>query len=145
MSATTGPTGENLRSVRVLEDVPLAANTKIWQGAEVAFDTAGNMVNVTASTTIKPVGIAPRTFDNTGGAAGAVLGQIDFMKERVLRGYLNDSSPNNVGRGNLGAPVYYLDNQTLTTLATGHVATNGRVLDVTTSTSDFGAYIWLEV
>ncbi|WP_437279340.1 hypothetical protein WME90_01930 [Sorangium sp. So ce375] len=145
MSATTGPVGERLRSARVLEGVPLAANTKINQGAAVAFDSSGYLVPITASTTIKPIGFAPKTYDNTGGAAGAVLGGIDLGRSRLMRGYLNDAAPNAVSRANCGSTVYWLDDQTLTTLATGHVATNNRVLDVTTASSDLGAYVWMEI
>jgi hypothetical protein len=91
------------------------------------------------------MGIAPRTYDNTGGANGDVLGAIDFMKEIRCRGYVNDSAPNNVTRSNIGGTVYHLDDQSVTTLATGRTATRGRVIDVTDATSDMGAFVWLEV
>lgn len=145
MAATTGKIGERKRSITILENVPLAANVKINQGADVAISSTGYLVPVTASTTIKPMGVAPRTYDNTGGANGAVLGAINFLRERICRGYLNDSAPNAVARANIGSTVYHLDDQTVTTLATSHVATNGKVLDVTDSTSDFGAFVWVEV
>ncbi|WP_437623380.1 hypothetical protein [Sorangium sp. So ce1151] len=144
MAATTQPVGERLRAFRVLEGIPLAANVKINQGAEVGVNSSGQLAPV-SGTAIRPLGaIAPQTFDNTGGAAGAVLGKADFMRERRVRGYLNDAAPNAVSRANLGSTVYYLDDQSLTTLATGHAATVTRVLDVTDASSDVGAFVWLE-
>ncbi|WP_437958586.1 hypothetical protein WME76_02250 [Sorangium sp. So ce119] len=146
MAATTGPIGERLRSFRVLEGIPLAANTKINQGADLAVNASGQLVPVTSSAAIKPLGaIAPRTFDNTGGAAGAVLGAADFIRERRVRGYLNDAAPNAVSRANVGSTVFHLDDQTLTTLGTGRSATNGKVLDVTDASSDVGAFVWVEI
>ncbi|WP_437647854.1 hypothetical protein [Sorangium sp. So ce362] len=144
MSATTGPIGARLRSIRIIEGLPVAAATKINQGADVGVNASGQLAPV-AGTTITPLGIAPRTYDNTGGAAGAILGSVDLIRERWVRGYLNDSAPNAVSTANLGTTVYHLDDQSVTTLATGHVATNGRVLEVTSASSDKGAYAWVEV
>jgi hypothetical protein len=61
--------------------IGIAANLLVYGGAMVGTDASGNMVNADASTCTQVVGVARknyynRTTDPSGGAAGAVLGEI---------------------------------------------------------------------
>jgi hypothetical protein len=53
-----------------LQDQPVKANTKIWQGSQIVLD-AGYACPGRAATGLIALGMATETIDNTGGAAGA--------------------------------------------------------------------------
>ena len=83
---------------------PVAANTRIFEGALVALDASGNAVNATASTT-NIRGVAMAEADNTGGAAGAV--RVETRKGVFLFGN------NGLTRANIGSTVRVTDNDTV--------------------------------
>jgi len=144
MAATTGPIGERLRSIRVVEGIPVSAGVKINQGAYVVMN-AGTLEPATSASGLAPLGIAPETYDNTDGADGDITGAVDFMRDRLVRGFLNSTAPNNFTIADLGGTAYLLDDQTVTKDSTSRTALPGKVLDVTSSTSDMGAFVWVEV
>lgn len=58
--------------------IPMKAGVKIYKGALVAIDSSGNAMpaGLLAGGTVRCVGIASATFDNTGGAAGALKAEV---------------------------------------------------------------------
>lgn len=103
---------------------PIAANTKILKGAAVCKNAAGYAVNASTATGLQSLGVAKKTYDNTGGAAAAFdvetkLGSYDFANsaaadEITIADKLND--------------VYWVDNQTVAkTSATSTRSVAGKV------------------
>lgn len=60
-----------------IRTAPVAANTRIFQGALVAVNAAGFAIPATAALNLVPIGRARATYDNTGGAAGAITAEVD--------------------------------------------------------------------
>lgn len=103
------------RMTRVLRargmDFPVAASTTIYQGAFVVLDS-GYLKPASAAGGTTPVGRASQTVVNSG-AAGSVMCHVDFLKERVFFPFMTDPDSKLVA-GDLGATVYFLDDQTVT-------------------------------
>lgn len=95
--------------------LPLAAGVKIYEGALVAVDIAGNArpARAVAANSDVIVGVAERTVDNTGGAAGAKTTQ------GVRRGIVEceNLGADLVTVAAIGRTVYAQDDQTV---AAGH-------------------------
>src|SRR5690606_19780921 len=104
------------RMTRVLHtsgmDFPVAASTKIFQGAFVVLD-GGYLKPASTAGDTTPVGRASQTVDNSGGSDGAVTCHVDFLKEKVLFPFLTDPE-NKFVAGDLGRKAYFLDDQTVT-------------------------------
>ena len=83
---------------------PVAATTRIFEGALVALDASGNAVNATASTA-NIRGVAMHEADNTTGAAGDI--RVQTRKGVFL--FAN----NGLTRANIGTAVRVTDNQTV--------------------------------
>jgi hypothetical protein len=88
---------------------PAAAAAVIWKGGMVAINTAGDAVRASASATLRVVGVAQETVDNTVGAAGALRVPV---KSGIFR-FDNSTAGEAVTEANaLGRPVYVVfDNQ----------------------------------
>lgn len=90
--------------------VPMKAGVKIFQGAMVAIDSSGNAMpaGLLAGGSVRAIGVAAATFDNTGGAAGAI-------ECEVLLGVfkLANNAGELVTRASVGALCYVLDDQTV--------------------------------
>lgn len=83
---------------------PVAADTRIFEGALVALDASGNAINATASTA-NIRGVAMREANNTDGAAGDLL--VETRKGVFL--FAN----NGLDRTDIGTVVKVTDNQTV--------------------------------
>jgi hypothetical protein len=92
---------------------PLAASTKIYAGAIVALDAAGNAVPGATSTTLTAVGRAESLADNSAGTAGAVT----ILTRRGIFKYTNDTVAA-IDRTHIGKSGYLVDDHTV-------AATNG--------------------
>lgn len=105
----------------------LAAATKIWQGAIVCLNAAGNLVPGSTATTLKALGRAPETYDNAAGAADAVTGEAEAG---VFR-FANSAAGDLIAKADIGADCYIVDDQTVAKTnggATRSVA--GKIFDV---------------
>ncbi len=86
--------------------IPLAANAKVFQGGVVVLNATGyGRAGLTAVGQIA-AGIAQATVDNTGGADGALLVDV----ERGVFDLVADAS---VTRAAIGKTVYLIDDQTV--------------------------------
>lgn len=97
-------------------DTPLAGllgkkqkgNTKIWFGALVVLQ-AGYAAPGSTATGLVALGRARSTFDNTGGADGAIVALI----ETGIFKWANSASGDLIAQANVGSPCYVVDDQTV--------------------------------
>lgn len=106
---------------------PLAANVKCWKGGRVAYKNGFVVVSSGASDEVATNAIFKESVDNTGGADGAKLANIEHAHERLIRLYDNDSGAPCVVAGR-ETPCSILDDHTVT-LFTG--VPGGIIYDVT--------------
>lgn len=114
---------------RAAEDFefPMAASTLIYAGALVCVNASGLATKGAVATTLKTVGVAQETADNSAGAASA-------KRVKVRRGcyrFANSGSADAITLADVGADCYVVDDQTVAKTngsATRSVA--GKVRDV---------------
>lgn len=122
---TTGP---RTRKIDVSVDeirnsLPVAADTKINEGAYVAFDsTDGVALPLAFQADRLFAGVAVREADNTGGAAGdvRVIVRSQFVEELPLPGGFTE--------GDFGAAVYLTDDDDAVTKSNTSSVEAGKVL-----------------
>ena len=113
------------------EDVPLAANAIVFQGGIVCVDASGWGTKGATSTTLKAVGIAQGSADNTGGANGAKYVRVRKGKHILL----NSTAGDLVTRANLFADCYIVDDQTIALTSNGSTRSiAGKVIDANATT-----------
>ena len=120
-------------------DVPQKGSTTLYAGA-FAVLSAGYLAPASVATGLKPAGKILNTSANAG-ADGAVTCYVEFPKEKTLFPFLGD--PDNLPtQANVGGSVYFLDDQTVSTLATGKtIAGTLWKLETVNSVTTF----WVEV
>lgn len=89
--------------------LPVAANAKILQGALVAINATGFATKGAVSTTLKGVGVAEATVDNTGGADGAV--RVSVRRGAWQMG--NSASSDQITLAEINTTCYIVDDQTV--------------------------------
>lgn len=99
---------------------PVAAAAKIYSGALVALDAAGNAIPAIPAAPIMR-GVALLPADNTNGAAG----DVDVLTERGPFLVANDGS---IDRTHIGGDVFVVDDNTVGAAGT---LVAGKCLDVT--------------
>lgn len=114
---------------RLSEDFefPLAAATKIYAGSLVCLNSGGYLTKGAVATTLKAVGVAQASADNTAGANGAIRGKV----QRGCFKFANSSAGDLIALTEVGADCYIVDDQTVAKTnggATRSVA--GKVRDV---------------
>lgn len=89
---------------------PVAAATKIWAGSIVCMSTAAPYATkgITA-TTLRAVGLAEETADNTTGAAGAILVKVRHTGWYRFTNFATDL----IALIDVGADCYIVDDQTV--------------------------------
>lgn len=97
--------------------LPLAASVKLWAGAFVAVDTAGNArpARSTAGNSDVTVGVSERTVDNSAGIAGAVKTQ--GVRRGIVEAENLTGDP--VTAASIGRNVYAADDQTVAATSGG--------------------------
>lgn len=87
---------------------PVAANVKLWAGAIVCLNASGQAVPATTALGLRPAGIVEKTYDNTGGAAGA-------FKVDIRAGVfpVNILAADPVTQADAGVSVYLADDNTV--------------------------------
>lgn len=90
--------------------VPVAASTKIYQGALVGLDSAGRAVAGTSNATARAIiGRAKALADNSSGLAAAISVEV----ERGCFKFANSSSTDALSSVDVGQPCYVVDDQTV--------------------------------
>lgn len=126
MAALTAPRNTLTRS-GFLREPPVEGATKILQGSMVAINASGLAVPASTSTTLKVIGRAEATADNSAGAAAAI-------RVTVARGIFrfgNSSAGDAIALSDVTANCYAVDDQTVAkTNGTGTRSVAGRIFDV---------------
>lgn len=111
----------------MLLNLPVAAATKIYAGSIVALDASGNAVPGAANATLKAVGRAEETVDNSSGSSGDKAIEI---KRGVFR-FANSADADEIGRADIGGPAYLVDDQTVAkTSSSGTRPVGGLIVDI---------------
>ena len=88
---------------------PVAADTKIFAGALVVLNAAGDAAPGSTATGLTARGVAAATADNTGGAAGDIA--VDVRKG-VFR-FNNSAGADEITRAEIGDDCYIVDDETV--------------------------------
>jgi hypothetical protein len=108
--------------------VGMRASVKIFQGAMVAIDSSGNAMpaGLLAAGSVRVIGVAAATYDNSAGAAGALECEVKVGEFKLVN---NAGEP--VTRALVGADCFVLDDQTVSlTSASSTRAVAGKVQSV---------------
>mgnify|MGYP001766677297 CR=1 FL=1 len=129
MAALSAPRNTVERS-GVLREPPVKGSTTIYQGALVAIDSTGYLVPAATATTLKVIGRAEQTVDNSAGADGA-------LRCRVTSGIFrwdNSASSDAIALSDVGADCYAVDDHTVAkTSGTSTRSVAGKIHDVDAS------------
>lgn len=110
----------------------LAAGAKVFGGGIVCVDTAtGYATKGATSTTLRPLGMAEETADNTSGSAGAV--HVKWRRDGWFR-FANSASGDLITSADINADCYLVDDQTVAKTsgsATRSIAGKVRQVDTT--------------
>jgi hypothetical protein len=90
---------------------PVAAGAAVWEGGMVALSGAGAAavaVPASANPALKVVGVAQADANNLAGAAGAMT-----VDAKVGTFLMNNSATDPVALGDVGSPVYAVDDNTV--------------------------------
>ncbi len=108
---------------------PVAAATKILAGAIVCAQTAAAFLTKGATaTTLRGIGVADETADNTAGANGAI--NVKYRRDGWFR-FTNSAAGDLITLADVGADCYIVDDQTVAkTNGTNTRSVAGKVRDV---------------
>lgn len=107
--------------------LPAAADKLFYAGSLVCRDASGRATPGAVATTLLGVGVAEKTVDNVGGAAGAVSVPI---KKGIFR-FANSAAGDAIAAADIGASCYVVDDQTVAkTHATNTRSVAGKIFDV---------------
>ena len=107
---------------------PVLAATKVLAGTLVALTAAGYAQGGAVATTLKAVGVADETADNTSGSSGAIL--VAVRNDGWFR-FANGTSTDLITIADIGNNAYILDNQTVVkTDGTAARSVAGKIRDV---------------
>ena len=108
--------------------VDVKAGVKIYKGAMVGIDSSGNAMpaGLLAGGTVRVIGVAAATADNTSGAAGAIQVEVKVGEFKFV-----NFGTDLVTKASVGADCYVVDDQTVAlTTATNTRAIAGKVQQV---------------
>lgn len=126
MVALTAPRNTVTRSGDIREPGVKAA-TKIWHGAMAGVGADGFAVPMSTATTLKCLGMAKETADNSAGADGAINVRISAG---VFR-WDNSAAGDAITRADIGATAYAVDDHTVAkTNGTNTRSAAGVIFDV---------------
>lgn len=109
MTALAAPRSTQLRENAAVESHPVKAGAKIFAGALVALDATGYAVPGSTATTLKAVGRAEATVDNTGGASG----DLNVKVRRGVLCFANSAAGDLIARAEVLGTAYIVDDQTV--------------------------------
>lgn len=116
---------------------PVAAATKIFAGSIVCAQTgAAFLTKGATATTLRGIGVAEETVDNSAGAAGAL--NVPYDRDGWFR-FANSSAGDLITLADVGVDCYIVDDQTVAkTNGTNTRSVAGKVRDVDASG------VWIE-
>jgi hypothetical protein len=88
---------------------PLKGGVVIPQGAMIDKDANGFFTNAATNTTGKVMGVAPKTYDTTGLADGAAIGEADCG----IFTFANSAGADEITKNDVGLDCYVVDNNTV--------------------------------
>jgi len=107
---------------------PAAAATKFFGGSIVCLNAGGYATKGAVSTTLKSLGVAEQTVDNSAGANGDV--QVPYRRDGWFR-FANSAAGDAIALADIGADCYIVDDQTVAkTNGTNTRSVAGKVRDV---------------
>lgn len=107
--------------------LPVDGGSSIFAGAMVALNAAGFLVPFAVATTLKSVGRAEQSVDNTAGADGDKGCRV---RAGVFR-FANSAAGDLIARADIGADCYGVDDQTVAkTNGTNTRSVAGKIWDV---------------
>lgn len=116
--------------------VPVAASTKVYQGALVGINASGHAVAGTSVATSRVIGRARALADNSSGLAAAISVEVEFG---VFR-FDNSATTGAVTAADVGRPCFAVDDATVSRdSSNGARNVAGAVVDVDSS----GVWVWL--
>jgi hypothetical protein len=89
---------------------PVAAATKIFGGSIVCMNASGYATKGATATTLKSLGVAERTADNSTGAAGDQ--SVPYRRDGWFR-FANSASADAITLADVNANAYIVDDQTV--------------------------------
>ena len=89
---------------------PVEAATKIYGGTIACVNASGRLTKGIVATTLKAVGVALTTYDNAGGGAGAITGEV---KAGVYGPFANSASADLIAASDVGSDCYIVDDSTV--------------------------------
>lgn len=111
-----------------LRQLAMKAATKIFAGTMVAVDSSGWAVPASTATTLKVVGRAEKTADNSAGANGDIT--VLVRRDGAYR-FSNSTSTDAIALSDIGTTCYAVDDQTVAkTNGTNTRSAAGTVYDV---------------
>jgi hypothetical protein len=106
---------------------PIAASTKLYQGGIVCLNASGLAVPGSVSTTLKAMGVAQKTYDNSTGAASA----FNIEARAGVFWFNSGTSGDAIAQANVGATCYIIDDNTVgLTNGTSTRSVAGTIVDV---------------
>lgn len=117
--------------------VPVAASTRIYQGALVGIDINGRAVAGTSNASARIIGRAENEANNSSGSAGA----INVTVRQGVYYFANSSSTDAVVAADVGRFCYVVDDQTVSRTS-GNGARNHAGVVIAVS-SDDGVAVWI--
>lgn len=107
---------------------PMAAATKIYGGTLVCMNAAGYATKGATSTTLKAIGAAEMTVDNSAGSAGDAV--VPYRRDGWFR-YDNSGSTDAITLADVGTDCYIVDDSTVAkTSGSNTRSVAGKVRDV---------------
>jgi hypothetical protein len=94
------------------------SNVKVIKGGGAVF-TGGYATNASKTTGLSTVGVFTETVDNSGGSAGDKTAEIEFPRELQCEYLGNGTSGDAIAITDIGKQCYWLDNQSVSIVATG--------------------------
>lgn len=115
---------------------PVAASTKIYLGALVVLNAAGNAAPGTAATGLKVRGIAAEQVDNSAGA----IGDKRVETRTGIFPFKNSASADLIARADIGTDCYIVDDETVAkTSGSSTRSVAGKVVDID------AAGVWVKI
>lgn len=131
MAMTEGRNTEEILDGKFLV-LPVAANSKIYEGTLIVLDASGNAAMATKATSVTAAGRAEEYVDNSGGGAGD---KVVTVRRGVFK--WDNSSDNKITKAHVLKSCYIVDNCTVTSQETGS-SIAGKVIGIDT---DGGVFV----
>lgn len=122
MSALTAQRMTGLQVKKRTITAKIAANQVIYKGANCGFKDGYLYAWASVAGLSHPCIAIPNlvdVVDNTGGADGDLSVDVDFLEEKTLYPFANDTGGTPITQAHIGGTAYGLDDQTVTASSTG--------------------------